>query len=60
MTAIMGRQAGYSGRKLEWAETLASEKVFHAPILSLQDAPPVLPDADGVYPLPIPGKYEPL
>ena len=60
MTAIMGRQAGYSGRKLEWAETLASEKVFHSPILSLQDAPPVMPDGNGVYPLPIPGKYEPL
>ena len=60
MTAIMGRQAGYSGRKLEWAETLASEKVFHSPILSLQDAPPVMPDGNGVYPLPVPGKYEPL
>jgi len=57
MTAIMGRMAGYSGNKIEWDDALASERLLHAPITSLQDPAPVQPDENGVYPLPVPGKY---
>jgi hypothetical protein len=60
MTAIMGRMAGYSGRKIEWDEALQSQKTMSSPITSLQDPPPVLPDENGVYPLPVPGRYEPI
>jgi predicted dehydrogenase len=58
MTAIMGRMAGYSGKKIEWDEALHSERAMHAPITSLQDPAPVQPDENGVYPLPVPGRYE--
>ena len=58
MTAIMGRMAGYSGKKIEWDEALNSTKLFVKPITSLNDEPPISPDADGAYPLPVPGRYE--
>jgi len=58
MTAIMGRMAGYSGKKIEWDDALHSERLMHAPIHSLQDPAPIQPDENGVYPLPVPGRYE--
>ena len=58
MTAIMGRMAGYSGKKIELDEALNSTKLFSREVTSLQDEPPVLPDASGAYPLPVPGRYE--
>ena len=58
MTAIMGRMAGYSGKKIEWDEALQSERLMNKPITSLQDPAPVQPDENGVYPLPVPGRYE--
>jgi hypothetical protein len=58
MTAIMGRMAGYSGKKIELDEALNSTKLFSREVTSLQDEPPVLPDAAGAYPLPVPGRYE--
>lgn len=60
MTAIMGRMAGYSGQLILWEDAFKSEKRLAPDITSLQDEPPVKPDEDGVYPLPIPGKSEPV
>ncbi len=60
MTAIMGRMAGYSGKKIEWQDALASNTPFVVPPKSLQDTPPLLPDQNGAYPLPVPGRYNPL
>ena len=60
MTAIMGRMAGYSGKKIEWKEALASNVAFVNPPMSLQDKAPILPDESGAYPLPVPGRYNPL
>jgi predicted dehydrogenase len=58
MTAIMGRMAGYSGLKIEWADAINSDLAMAPEIKSLNDPAPVMPDADGAYPLPIPGKHK--
>jgi predicted dehydrogenase len=55
MTAIMGRMATYSGKELKWDEVMNS-KVQHMPnIITLESEPPVKPDAEGRYPVAIPG-----
>lgn len=56
-TAIFGRMATYSGQMLKWDECLNSPLIL-SPVekyTSFKDTPPVLPDADGNYALPIPG-----
>jgi predicted dehydrogenase len=60
MTAILGRMAGYSGQLIAWDDAIKSEKPFGKEFKTLQEEPPVMPDADGIYPLPIPGKYQAL
>jgi predicted dehydrogenase len=60
MTAIMGRMAGYSGQKIEWDDAIKSEVRMAPEIRSLQDPAPIQPDANGAYPLPVPGKYKAL
>ncbi|QDS98411.1 Gfo/Idh/MocA family protein [Adhaeretor mobilis] len=58
MTSILGRMATYSGKMIQMKDALASELVvspvdeFH----SFDDTPPVVPDSNGRYPLPVPGK----
>jgi myo-inositol 2-dehydrogenase/D-chiro-inositol 1-dehydrogenase len=57
MTAIMGRMCTYSGEKLSWDDALNS-KVIVSPVeklTSFNDQPFVTPDADGMYPQPVPG-----
>jgi len=56
-TAIFGRMATYSGQMLKWDECLNS-KIVISPVdmfTSMKDTPPVMPDADGNYKLPVPG-----
>ena len=58
MTAILGRMATYSGKVVKWDEALKSEIVV-SPVekyTSFDDEPPVKPDKDGWYALPIPGQ----
>jgi myo-inositol 2-dehydrogenase / D-chiro-inositol 1-dehydrogenase len=59
MTSVMGRMATYSGKELKWEDALAS-KVQHMPaIVTEETEPPVKPDADGWYPIAIPGQEVP-
>jgi predicted dehydrogenase len=59
MTSVMGRMATYSGKEIKWEEALAS-KVQHMPaIVTEETEPPVKPDADGWYPIAIPGQEVP-
>jgi len=58
MTAILGRMAGYSGQLIMWDDAIKSEKHFGKEFKTLQEDPPIMPDKDGNYPLPVPGKYE--
>jgi myo-inositol 2-dehydrogenase / D-chiro-inositol 1-dehydrogenase len=60
MSAILGRMATYSGQFVKWDDAIASD-FSHAPASYDFDAePPVMPDEDGFYPVPVPGKMDPL
>ncbi|MFY9253155.1 MAG: Gfo/Idh/MocA family oxidoreductase [Fuerstiella sp.] len=57
MTAILGRMCTYSGKEIKMADALASELVV-SPIdkyTSMTDTPPVLPNDDMTYNIPMPG-----
>ncbi len=57
MTSIFGRMATYSGQMLKWDDCLNSDIVI-SPVddyNSFADTPPVVPDPDGNYPVPMPG-----
>jgi predicted dehydrogenase len=56
MTAIMGRMAAYSGKIIEWDAAMASNLALVPEIKSLSDPAPVLPGANGLYPIPVAGK----
>jgi predicted dehydrogenase len=58
MTAIMGRMATYSGKRIEWDKALASSHrlVPASSKLGWDVNPPVMPNADGSYTVPTPGK----
>jgi predicted dehydrogenase len=62
MTGILGRMAAESGREVTWEEAMASELVL-APGLddfTMESDAPVMPDADGRYPVAMPGVTEVL
>ncbi len=57
MTSILGRMATYSGREISWTEALNSNLVI-SPVekfTSFNDTPPIVPNADLIYPIPTPG-----
>ncbi len=56
MTAILGRMATYSGKVITWEEAMKSELSLVPEELSWDANPPVMPNDDGSYPIPIPGK----
>lgn len=55
MTAVMGRMATYSGKELSWDEVLNSTIDTMPAELSWDAKPPTVPDANGNYPVAIPG-----
>ena len=55
MTAIMGRLATYSGQVIHWEEALQSELDLSPETYAFDATPPVVPDADGFYPVAVPG-----
>ena len=55
MTAILGRLATYSGKPVTWEEALRSRCSPADQAYSFDATPPVLPDANGFYPVAIPG-----
>lgn len=60
MTTIMGRMAAHSGQMLEFDDALNSELILVPDNLSWNSEPPTKPDENGNYPVPQPGKSEPL
>ncbi|MFA6546012.1 MAG: Gfo/Idh/MocA family oxidoreductase [Limisphaerales bacterium] len=56
MTAIMGRMATYSGKLIEWDEAINSKVQLMPETVSWDMVPPVQPDADGNYPIAVPGR----
>ena len=62
MTSILGRMATYSGQEISMKDALASEVVI-SPIdkfTSMTDTPPVLPNDDMTYNIPMPGETKVL
>jgi hypothetical protein len=55
MTAILGRMATYSGQVLEFEKILNKGLSLQPASYDFAAAPPVLPNADGFYPVAIPG-----
>ncbi len=60
MTAILGRMATYSGQLITWDEAMKSEISLVPSNLSWDSQPPVKPNEDGLYPIPVPGKTKVL
>jgi predicted dehydrogenase len=58
MTAILGRMATYSGKKIEWSEAMTSNISLLPDRLAWDALPKSLPDANGLYKLPVPGQTE--
>lgn len=61
-TAILGREACYSGKVIKWDELLAKGRDLAPGIdeYTFDSVPPTVPDAEGKYPVPVPGKYSPF
>ncbi len=55
MTSILGRMATYSGQVVEWDKAINSGLDIHPKVYDWNALPPVLPNADGFYPIAIPG-----
>ncbi|MDR3181727.1 MAG: Gfo/Idh/MocA family oxidoreductase [Planctomycetaceae bacterium] len=62
MTGILGRMAAFSGQKITWDEALASniELAPNLDKLSLDGDAPIMPDANGDYPVAVPGQTKVL
>ncbi len=60
--AILGREACYSAKVLKWDDLFNSAQDLSPGIdqYTLKSQPPTLPDDQGLYPVPIPGVYDPL
>ena len=59
MTAVLGRMATYSGQIVKWDDAVATGPDEMPKTFAFDAPPPVLPDAQGNYPMPVPGKYKP-
>lgn len=55
MTAILGRMASYGGKVVKWDDALASKIDLMPTEFSFSATPKVVPDANGRYPIAIPG-----
>ncbi|MEM6470674.1 MAG: gfo/Idh/MocA family oxidoreductase, partial [Planctomycetota bacterium] len=61
-TAILGREACYSGKIVKWDELLEKGRDLAPGIDSYtrETPPPALPGPNGEYPVPVPGQYSPF
>lgn len=59
-TAIIGRYATYSGEVVKWDEALKAENSLMPAKLAWDAQPKLLPDANGLYPIAMPGKTKAL
>ena len=55
MSSILGRMATYSGQVSEWEDAMNSDLSLMPATFAWDATPPVVPDADGYYPIAIPG-----
>jgi predicted dehydrogenase len=55
MTSILGRMATYSGQIIDWDKAINSGIDIHPKEYSFDAMPPIVPNADGFYPVAVPG-----
>jgi hypothetical protein len=55
LTSVMGRYATYSGQMVTWDEALNSTVQLMPAVVDWDDQPPTIPDANGQYPIAVPG-----
>jgi len=55
MTSILGRMATYTGQVVEWDKALNSGLNLQPQAYDFNAPPPILPNDEGYYPVPIPG-----
>ncbi len=61
MTGILGRMANYSGQEVRWDDAMASnQKLVPDDLADFSSPAPVTPDAEGRYPIPVPGVTSPF
>ena len=60
MTAILGRMATYSGQLITFEDALNKGRSIMPETYSWDTMPPVIPDDNGFYPIPVPGVTEVL
>jgi hypothetical protein len=56
LSAILGRMATYTGKKITFEEALSSQLKLMPEALTWSSTPPSIPDSNGNYPIAIPGK----
>jgi len=56
LSAIMGRMATYTGKKITWDQIMNSKENLVPDNLSWDSKAPTLPDSNGNYKIPVPGK----
>jgi len=63
MTAVLGRMASYSGQVVRWDDAIKkgpAEMIYeNHDQLTMNSRPPVVPDENGDYPVPVPGVFKP-
>jgi myo-inositol 2-dehydrogenase / D-chiro-inositol 1-dehydrogenase len=58
-TGVLGRMASYSGQVVKWDEAVARGPDEMPKRFALDADPPAMPDANGLYAMPLPGVYRP-
>ncbi len=56
MAALMGRMATYSGQVITWDQAMNAKQKLVPDTMDWNSTPPVLPDVNGYYPVPVPGE----
>lgn len=61
MTAILGRMSNYSGQDVTWDDAMASDQTLVPDdLVDFSSPAPVSPDAEGRYPVAVPGVTDPF
>lgn len=60
LMGVMGRMATYTGQVITWEQALNSQEKLVPDNITWQTEPPVKPDADGWYPVAMPGTTLPV